>query len=102
MLDIPREKVSTGLLFPRIGNTYSAAVPLGLAAILDVAKPGERIFATSYGSGAGSDAFSIMVKDAIEEKRNKAMLVNELIANGIHLNYAEYAKFRKKLKGMGE
>jgi hydroxymethylglutaryl-CoA synthase len=101
-LEIPKEKMLAGLLFPRIGNTYSAAVPLGLAAILDAAKPGERIFATSYGSGAGSDAFSIIVKDAINEKRHKAALINQLIGNGIYLNYAEYAKSRKKLKGMDE
>jgi hydroxymethylglutaryl-CoA synthase len=101
-LEIPREKMLTGLLFPYIGNTYSAAVPLGLAAILDVAKPGERIFATSYGSGAGSDAFSIVVKDHINEKKDKAVLVKELIGDKVYLNYAEYAKTRKKLKGMDE
>ncbi|MCJ7561932.1 MAG: hydroxymethylglutaryl-CoA synthase, partial [Thermoplasmata archaeon] len=43
-----------GLIVPHIGNTYSGAVPLGLAAILDEAKPGDRIFAVAYGSGAGS------------------------------------------------
>jgi hydroxymethylglutaryl-CoA synthase len=99
-LEIPKEKMLAGMLFANIGNTYSAAVPLGLAAILDVAKPGERIFATSYGSGAGSDAFSIMVKDAINEKRHKAAFVNQQIGDSVYLNYAEYAKFRKKLKGM--
>ena len=101
-LEIPKEKMLAGMLFSKIGNTYSAAVPLGLAAILDVAKPGERIFATSYGSGAGSDAFSILVKDQINEKRHKATLVSQMIRDSIYLNYAEYAKSRKKLKGMGE
>ncbi len=47
------KQIEVGLLTPQIGNTYSGAVPLGLAAILDVAKPGERIFAVAYGSGAG-------------------------------------------------
>ncbi|HJW97195.1 MAG TPA: hydroxymethylglutaryl-CoA synthase [archaeon] len=101
-LGIPKEKMAAGTLFPYIGNTYSAAVPLGLAAILDIAKPGERIFATSYGSGAGSDAFSITVKDLIEEKRSKAPSVKEIIGDKVYLDYAEYAKFRRKLKGMGE
>ncbi len=56
-------QIETGLLTPLIGNTYSGAVPLGLAAVLDEAKPGERIFAVAYGSGAGSDAFDITVTD---------------------------------------
>jgi hydroxymethylglutaryl-CoA synthase len=101
-LGIPNEKMVAGMLFPYIGNTYSAAVPLGLAAILDVAKPGQRIFATSYGSGAGSDAFSITVKDLIEERRHKAPTVKQMIEEKVYINYAEYAKFRRKLKGIGE
>ncbi len=101
-LGIPKEKLSAGLLFPYIGNTYSGAVPLGLAAVLDVAKPGQRILATSYGSGAGADSFSIQVNDLIEERRGNAPLVKSMIESKVYLNYAQYAKFRRKLKGMGE
>jgi len=101
-LGIPKEKMFAGMLFPSIGNTYSGAVPLGLAAILDVAKPGDRILATSYGSGAGADSFSITVKDLIEEKRNLAPLIRQMVESRVYLNYAQYAKFRRKLKGMGE
>jgi hydroxymethylglutaryl-CoA synthase len=50
---------------------------LDLAAILDIAQPGDRIFAVSYGSGSGSDAFSIEVKDEIEEKRDLAPKVQD-------------------------
>ena len=38
------EQIKFGLLTPNIGNTYSGAVPLGLANILDNAVPGDRIF----------------------------------------------------------
>ena len=55
MLGFSKEQCRAGLLSPRIGNVYSGASPLGLCAVLDVARPGERIFMVSYGSGAGSD-----------------------------------------------
>ena len=50
------EQIAPGLLSPMIGNTYSGAVLLGISAVLDIAEPGDKIFATSFGSGAGSDA----------------------------------------------
>lgn len=102
ILGIPKEKILPGLLVMRIGNTYSGAVPLGLAAVLDIAKPGDRILATSYGSGAGSDSFSIVVKDMINKKRNKARLIEEMISNKKYLDYAQYAKFRRKIRGVEE
>ena len=38
-LGFSEKQIEVGLLTPFIGNTYSGAVPLGLAAILDVAEP---------------------------------------------------------------
>ena len=91
-------QVKSGLLAPLIGNTYSGAVPLGLSAILDEAKAGDRIFATAYGSGAGSDAFAITVTDEIETyARAKAPTVKQIIENVKFLDYATYAKFRGKI-----
>ena len=94
------EQIKTGLLAPRLGNTYSGAVPLGLAAILDVAKPGDRIFVTSYGSGAGSDAFDITVTEAILDKidRSKAPSVESMLAKKKYLDYAVYARHKGKIK----
>lgn len=91
-------QIKTGLLAPMIGNTYSGAVPLGLAAILDEAKPGDRIFAVAYGSGAGSDAFAITVTDEYERfARDRAPTVKEIISSVKFLDYATYAKFRGKI-----
>ena len=97
MLGIPTEKLEPGLLVRYIGNTYSGSSPLGLAATLDVARPGDRILMVSYGSGAGSDAFSFIVQDAIEEKRPLAPPIRAFIARKKYVDYASYARFRGKL-----
>jgi len=99
-LSIPPEKVMPGLLVPLIGNTYSASSLLALSAVLDIAKPGENILITSFGSGAGSDSFSMTVTDLIPEKRKLAPLVKDMITVKEYLGYAQYVKFRNKLKGV--
>ncbi len=101
-LGVEKKKVLPGLLVTKIGNTYSAAVPLGLAAVLDIAKPGDRILATAFGSGAGSDSFSITVEEGIEEKRNKGTFLQKIIDDKYYVNYAEYLKHRRKVKGVQE
>ncbi|MDH4123473.1 MAG: hydroxymethylglutaryl-CoA synthase [Thermoplasmata archaeon] len=97
------EQIATGLLTPKIGNTYSGAVPIGLSAILDEARPGDRIFAVSYGSGAGSDGFDITVTEAMDSyKKEAAPLVKEILANLKSIDYGTYAKFRGKIILAGE
>jgi 3-hydroxy-3-methylglutaryl CoA synthase len=94
------EQIKPGLVVPHLGNTYSGASPIGLAATLDIAKPGDRIFVCSFGSGAGSDAFDITVTDAITGKdfnRGAAPSVQQLLANPIYLDYARYAKHKGKI-----
>lgn len=68
-LGFTTEQIAPSLVGDRIGNTYAGNVFLGMAATLDVAKPGDRILCVSYGSGAGSDAFSFLVTDRIEARR---------------------------------
>ncbi len=96
-LGIPYEKIEDSLCVKEIGNTYSGASLVGLAAQLDKAKPGERIVITSYGSGAGSDAFSFVVTDEILERRNLAPTTDFYINQRVYLTYAEYAKHRGKI-----
>src|SRR5579875_84441 len=95
-LGFKQEQYKTGLLVPLIGNTYAAASLIGLAAVLDVAKPGERILVGSFGSGAGSDAISLVVKDGIEKVRNAAPKIMDYITKRVYVDYALYAKFRNK------
>jgi hydroxymethylglutaryl-CoA synthase len=98
MLGFSKEQVKQGLLCPVIGNTYSGASMIGLASVLDVAKPGDRIFLTSYGSGAGSDSFDITVTDYIEKLlRNRAPSVAQMVENKEYIDYATYAKYRDLL-----
>ncbi len=88
------EQVKQGLLTPVIGNTYSGAAMLGLASVLDVAKPGDHIFMISYGSGAGSDGFDITVTDKIKDlKIENAPLVAEMVEDKKYIDYGTYAKY---------
>ncbi len=97
-LGFSSEQIKPGLVVPRLGNTYSGSCMMGLAATLDIAKPGDRILMTAFGSGAGSDAFSISVTDRIEDIRNGAPSVEQLLANPIYIDYAKYAKHKGKIK----
>ena len=99
MLGFTPEQLECGLLTPNIGNTYSGAVPLGLAHVLDHAKAGDRILVTSYGSGAGSDAFDITVTDEIDSyRRDNAPVLDKILADPVYVDYATYAKYKNTIK----
>ncbi len=97
-LGFDERKLHLGLLVSRLGNTYSGSSLLGLAAVLDFASPGERILLTSYGSGAGSDSFSIRVTDVIETKRELAPPVMYYLDRCEYIDYSTYARYRKLFK----
>lgn len=98
MLGFTPEQVQTGLLANEIGNVYSGSCMIGLTAILDIAQPGDRILMVSYGSGAGSDAFDILVTDRILEVQSLAPKTQDYIARRTQIDYATYCRFRDKLK----
>ena len=64
----------------------------------DIAKLGSKIFMVAYGSGAGSDAFSITVEDAMEERRGEVPTVDDYIERKTYVDYAINAKYRRKIK----
>ena len=97
-LGFKKEQWDDGRLSPTLGNTYSGASPIGLAAILDKAKPGDRILMVSFGSGAGSDAFIYRVTDRIMEIQGKAPKTKkQLDCDKRYVDYGMYAKFRGKI-----
>lgn len=98
MLGFKDEQVKDGLLTPYIGNTYSSSMIIGLSAILDKAKSGDRILGVAFGSGAGSDVFDITVNDRIKSiNRENAPGVMEQVNKQIWIDYATYVKYRGKI-----
>jgi len=81
------EQVKPGTIAHLIGDCGSASALLGLASVLDIAKPEERIFVASYGFGAGSDTFSLKVTSRIDEKR-PVVTVKKIIERKKLVDYA--------------
>lgn len=98
MLGFEREQWQTGLLCPVVGNTYAGASLLGLTAILDEAQPGDKILCVSFGSGAGSDAFSLAVTGKISGRAGRAPTTQTYIQRRVEIDYATYVRFRRKLQ----
>ena len=51
----------------------------------------------SFGSGAGSDAFDILVTEKLLERRDKAPKTQDYIARRTEIDYATYARLRGKI-----
>ena len=97
-LGFTAEQIAPGLLAGEVGNVYSGSCMLGLTAILDQAKAGDRILMISYGSGAGSDAFDLRVTDRIDAVRDRAPKTRDYIARRTVVDYATYVRYRGLLK----
>lgn len=97
MLGFDSEQIAAGLLVPRIGNTYAGSALVGLTAILDEAQPGDRILMVSYGSGAGSDAFSLQATEQLPKRRQSALPTLSYVNRRTEIDYATYARLRGKL-----
>ncbi len=98
MLGFTDEQIKHGLLAGEVGNVYSGSCMLGLTAILDVARSGDRILMVSYGSGAGSDAFDLRVTERIGDIQRLAPTTHDYINRRTPIDYATYCRYRGKLK----
>ncbi|MEM4893753.1 MAG: hydroxymethylglutaryl-CoA synthase, partial [Desulfurococcaceae archaeon] len=94
ILGFTTEQVKPGLLTPIIGNSYNSSALIGFARVLEIAQPGDRVLLAPFGSGAGSDAFSILVTDKVLEKKDLAPKVDDYLARKTYIDYATYSKFR--------
>jgi len=94
-------QLAPSLTVDHIGNPYSASSMMGLAAVLDIAKPNKNIFMVSYGSGAGSDAFLWKTTDHILEmqamRKKQKSLVSQQIQQKTYINYLGYLKQTHKV-----
>jgi hydroxymethylglutaryl-CoA synthase len=97
-LGFKEEQFKTGLLAGEIGNVYSGSCMIGLTAILDIAQPGDRILMVSYGSGAGSDTFDLVVTERVTAAQGRAPRTRDYIARRTQIDYATYARYRGLLK----
>jgi len=99
-LGFKEDQYMPGLQVAKFGNTYSGSSPTGLAAVLDIAKPNDRIVIVSYGSGAGSDAYSLIVTNQILEKRNRQRFTIHYQAENEHVEYVDYETYRRLKLGL--
>lgn len=97
ILGVTDKQLQAGFVGPYLGNSYSACSLVGLASILDQAKPKEKILLCSYGSGSGSDSFILEVTENIK-KLKQAKSVQSKIDNKEYISYTEYLKNMEKLK----
>ncbi|MCL4435754.1 MAG: hydroxymethylglutaryl-CoA synthase [Thaumarchaeota archaeon] len=93
-LGFEKRQYEPSLVVKRIGNLYSGSSLAALGAVLDIAKPGQRILLTSYGSGAGSESYIFTVTNLIEEKRRRLVPVKEQIEHPKR-EYVDYYTYRE-------
>jgi hydroxymethylglutaryl-CoA synthase len=89
-----KKQYEPGLVVKMIGNLYSGSSLASLGAVLDVAKEGDKIVLSSYGSGSGSESYLFTVTDKIEEKRNRSIPIDIQIKNPKR-EYVDYYRYRE-------
>lgn len=100
-LGFTEAQLAPSLVVDDIGNPYCASTMLGLAAILDVVKPKQKIFMVSYGSGAGSDAFIWETTAELSKHQASSVKyqrsVKQQIEKKIYIDYVQYLKQTHKI-----
>ena len=94
-------QLAPSLIVDHIGNPYAASALLGLAAVLDIAKPQQKIFMVSYGSGAGSDGFVWETTAALRQFQSSVVSrqssVKQQMEHKTYIDYVQYLKQTHKI-----
>jgi len=100
-LGFSEAQLAPSLVVDHIGNPYSASAMVGMSALLDRAKPGEKIFMVSYGSGAGSDGFVWKTTEALVKSQKSKVkskdTVQDQIERKTYIDYVQYLKQTHKI-----
>lgn len=96
-LGFEKEQLEPGLLVRQIGNPYSASSLLGLGAVLEIAKPDQLIFLTSYGSGAGADSFVFKTTGLLAAARKRVTGVSGYLNRKNGISYSQYLRLTGKI-----
>jgi len=96
-LGFEKKQLEPGLVVGQIGNPYSASSLLGLCRVLEIAKPDELIFFTSYGSGAGADSFVFKTSKLLGKARKRVPSFSSYFENKIYISYPTYLKFTRRI-----
>ena len=99
-LGFKEDQYSISLQVNKFGNTYSGCSPIGLAAVLDIAKPEDLIIVTSYGSGAGSDSYLLRTTSQIREKRERQKINIKSQTENQFIKFVDYTTYRRLKLGM--
>lgn len=94
-LGFTEKQISPAVVSDKIGDCGSASALLGLANVLDMAKPGEKILLCSYGFGAGADAFVLETTNNISSW-NPRKTVKDLLDYKRIVNYADAIRYEYK------
>jgi hydroxymethylglutaryl-CoA synthase len=96
-LGFEKRQLEPGLIAGSIGNPYSASSLLGLCRVLEIAKPNQLIFLTSYGSGAGADSFALKTTRLLTKERIKISGFNFYLNHKNYISYPTYLKFTGRI-----
>ena len=95
-IGIKPDKMALGTIVNTLGDLGSASTFVGLAGVLDKAKPGDKILVVSYGSGSSS-AVSLAVGAGIG-KRERVATLEKYLKRKQYIDYVTYLKLAGTIK----